>query len=60
MPEKSGKVKEREKLESCLCTEKEMKRQMRKKRHESKAEKSTNEERKKERSNQGMGRKIKK
>jgi hypothetical protein len=44
-PGKSGKIKERETLESCLGTEKAMKRQMRKRRHQSKAENSTNEER---------------
>lgn len=59
-PGKSGKMKEGETLESCLGIEKEMKRQMRKRRHQNKAEKSTNEERKKEGNNQDIERKIKK
>jgi len=53
-------MKERETLESRLGIEKEIKRQMRKRRHQNKAEKSTNEERRKEGSNQDIGRKIKK
>jgi hypothetical protein len=55
---KHGKMKERETLESCLGTEKAMKRQMRKKRHQSKTENSTNEEIKKEGSQKDIGKKI--
>jgi hypothetical protein len=58
--EKSVKMKERKTLERCLGTEKEMRRKMRKRRHQSKAEMSTNEEKKKEGSNEGIGRKVKK
>jgi hypothetical protein len=58
-PEKKRKMKERKTLERCLGTGERNDDKMRKRRHQTEAKKATNKERKKERSNEDIGIKVK-